>query len=115
MSGSDIKTSAVIDSRKVNTIWNNAVSTEVFSSDVDPSTPLVIGKHPVLMLNEIRPQAEYVPIDDESGAHKCKVTVDGQTFEGAGSNKKLAKAKAAEAAMTSLFGLTFCHLRGKNF
>lgn len=92
-----------------------SITTEVFSSDGGLLAPLLIGKHPVLMLNEIRPRAEYVPIDDESGLRKFTVTVDGQTFEGAGGSKKLAKAKAAEAAMTSLFGLTFSYLRGKKF
>lgn len=79
----------------------------------DDSGPMIVGKHPVLMLNELRPRAEYVAFDEESELQKCKVTVDGQTFEETGVTRKLAKAKVAATALTSLFNLTFSYLKGK--
>ena len=36
-----------------------------------------------------------------------QVTVDGKTFQGQGRNKKLAKARAAQAALKELFNLEF--------
>lgn len=102
--GSNIKT------QRLTTGAGNAATVERVLSN-DDSNPMIVGKHPVLMLNELRPRAEYVAFDEESELQRCKVTVDGQTFEGTGVTKKLAKAKAAETALTSLFHLTFSYLK----
>ena len=41
------------------------------------------------------------------------MTVDGKTFQGSGRNKKLAKARAAQAALTEIFNLEFMGTPGK--
>lgn len=81
----------------------------------DSTVSIVHGKHPVLILNELRPRAEYTAVEDErteTGERKCTVKVDGQTFEAFGHSKKMAKAKAAEMALKKLFGLSFSYLKG---
>ncbi|KAL1005811.1 hypothetical protein UPYG_G00064260 [Umbra pygmaea] len=64
------------------------------------------GKNPVMELNEKRRNLKYELSAVTSGGHKCftmKVEVDGQKFQGRGSNKKEAKAYAALAALEKLF------------
>ncbi|XP_061528467.1 LOW QUALITY PROTEIN: spermatid perinuclear RNA-binding protein-like [Phycodurus eques] len=65
------------------------------------------GKNPVMELNEKRRSLKYELIS-ESGAsyHKrfiIQVEVDRKVFQGAGPNKKVAKANAASAALNCLF------------
>lgn len=84
----------------------------------DSTVSFVHGKHPVLMLNELRPRAEYTAVEEEkteTGERKYTVKVDGQTFEAFGHSKKMAKAKAAEMALKELFGLSFSYLKGYYF
>lgn len=65
------------------------------------------GKNPVMELNEKRRSLKYELSAETGGSHeKCfviQVEVDGQKFKGSGSNKKEAKARAALAALESLF------------
>ncbi|XP_072318514.1 interleukin enhancer-binding factor 3a [Eucyclogobius newberryi] len=65
------------------------------------------GKNPVMELNEKRRSLRYELSAETGGSHeKCfviEVDVDGQKFKGSGSNKKEAKARAALAALESLF------------
>ncbi|KAK7929558.1 hypothetical protein WMY93_005953 [Mugilogobius chulae] len=65
------------------------------------------GKNPVMELNEKRRSLRYELSAETGGSHeKCfviEVDVDGQKFKGSGSNKKEAKARAALAALDSLF------------
>ncbi|KAJ8001749.1 hypothetical protein DPEC_G00172670 [Dallia pectoralis] len=65
------------------------------------------GKNPVMELNEKRRSLKYELSAETGGSHdKCfvmQVEVDGQTFQGRGSNKKEAKAYAALAALEKLF------------
>ncbi|XP_066544173.1 double-stranded RNA-specific editase 1 isoform X2 [Amia ocellicauda] len=75
------------------------------SAYVSPSS----GKNPVMILNELRPGLKYDFVSESGESHAknfvMSVTVDGQTFEGSGRNKKLAKARAAQAALSSLFNM----------
>ncbi|KAM9393128.1 interleukin enhancer-binding factor 3 homolog isoform 2-T2 [Pholidichthys leucotaenia] len=65
------------------------------------------GKNPVMELNEKRRGLKYELISETGGSHdKCfvmEVEIDGQKFQGTGSNKKVAKAYAALAALDRLF------------
>ena len=70
-----------------------------------------IGKNPVMILNEIRPGTKYEFISETGESHSknftMSVTVDGQLFQGSGRNKKLAKTRAAQAALQTIFSLDF--------
>ncbi|XP_069460390.1 interleukin enhancer-binding factor 3 isoform X6 [Ambystoma mexicanum] len=65
------------------------------------------GKNPVMELNEKRRGLKYELISETGGSHDkrfvMEVEVDGQKFQGAGSNKKVAKAYAALASLEKLF------------
>uniref|UniRef100_A0AAY5F194 Adenosine deaminase RNA specific B1b n=1 Tax=Electrophorus electricus TaxID=8005 RepID=A0AAY5F194_ELEEL len=67
------------------------------------------GKNPVMILNELRPGLKYEFVSESGESHAknfvMSVTVDLQTFEGSGRNKKLAKARAAQAALSALFNM----------
>uniref|UniRef100_A0A667ZAI8 Adenosine deaminase RNA specific B1 n=1 Tax=Myripristis murdjan TaxID=586833 RepID=A0A667ZAI8_9TELE len=67
------------------------------------------GKNPVMILNELRPGLKYDFVSESGESHAknfvMSVTVDTQTFEGSGRNKKLAKARAAQAALSALFNM----------
>ena len=68
-------------------------------------------KNPVMLLNELRPGLKYeVEECGESPATKrfvMTVAVDGQTFEGSGASKKLAKQACARMSLTALYNLSF--------
>uniref|UniRef100_A0A8C6FEN3 Interleukin enhancer binding factor 3 n=1 Tax=Moschus moschiferus TaxID=68415 RepID=A0A8C6FEN3_MOSMO len=89
-----------------------AVSTPSAAFPSDPTTeqgPILTkhGKNPVMELNEKRRGLKYELISETGGSHDkrfvMEVEVDGQKFQGAGSNKKVAKAYAALAALEKLF------------
>ncbi|XP_024919953.1 interleukin enhancer-binding factor 3 homolog isoform X1 [Cynoglossus semilaevis] len=65
------------------------------------------GKNPVMELNEKRRGLKYELISETGGSHDkrfvMEVEIDGQKFQGTGSNKKVAKAFAALAALEQLF------------
>uniref|UniRef100_A0A671Y504 Interleukin enhancer binding factor 3b n=1 Tax=Sparus aurata TaxID=8175 RepID=A0A671Y504_SPAAU len=65
------------------------------------------GKNPVMELNEKRRGLKYELISETGGSHDkrfvMEVEIDGQKFQGTGSNKKVAKAYAALAALEWLF------------
>ncbi|XP_039768722.1 double-stranded RNA-specific editase 1 isoform X5 [Ornithorhynchus anatinus] len=67
------------------------------------------GKNPVMILNELRPGLKYEFLSESGESHAknfvMAVAVDGQNFEGSGRNKKLAKARAAQSALASLFNM----------
>ncbi|KAJ3592071.1 hypothetical protein NHX12_007201, partial [Muraenolepis orangiensis] len=67
------------------------------------------GKNPVMILNELRPGLKYDFVSESGESHAknfvMSVTVDAQTFEGSGRNKKLAKARAAQAVLSALFNM----------
>ncbi|XP_076977934.1 interleukin enhancer-binding factor 3 isoform X3 [Tamandua tetradactyla] len=81
-----------------------------FSSDTTAEQGPILtkhGKNPVMELNEKRRGLKYELISETGGSHDkrfvMEVEVDGQKFQGAGSNKKVAKAYAALAALEKLF------------
>uniref|UniRef100_A0A673IVS4 Spermatid perinuclear RNA-binding protein-like n=1 Tax=Sinocyclocheilus rhinocerous TaxID=307959 RepID=A0A673IVS4_9TELE len=65
------------------------------------------GKNPVMELNENRRSLKYELVSVKGRFNDktftIEVEVDGQKFQGSGSNKKLAKANAALAALEQLF------------
>lgn len=72
--------------------------------------PVNIGeKNPVALLNELRPGLEYKIIERVGPVHApiftMSVKVDNQEYEGRGTTKKKAKAKAAENALRSFIQL----------
>uniref|UniRef100_A0A8C4IUF3 Double-stranded RNA-specific editase 1 n=1 Tax=Dicentrarchus labrax TaxID=13489 RepID=A0A8C4IUF3_DICLA len=79
-----------------------------------PNTPSTFtsptsGKNPVMILNELRPGLKYDFVSESGESHAknfvMSVTVDAQNFQGSGRNKKLAKARAAQAALFALFNM----------
>ncbi|XP_036208707.1 interleukin enhancer-binding factor 3-like [Myotis myotis] len=89
-----------------------AASTPTAAFTADPTTergPILTkhGKNPVMELNEKRRGLKYELIPETGGSHDkrfvMEVEVDGQKFQGAGSNKKVAKAHAALSALEKLF------------
>ncbi|NXY12014.1 ILF3 factor, partial [Pteruthius melanotis] len=81
----------------------------VVETNVKQQGPILTkhGKNPVMELNEKRRGLKYELISETGGSHDkrfvMEVEVDGQKFQGAGSNKKVAKAYAALAALEKLF------------
>ncbi|XP_074059490.1 interleukin enhancer-binding factor 3 isoform X3 [Macrotis lagotis] len=79
------------------------------SENVKQQGPILTkhGKNPVMELNEKRRGLKYELISETGGSHDkrfvMEVEVDGQKFQGAGSNKKVAKAFAALTALEKLF------------
>uniref|UniRef100_A0A6Q2Y4B0 Adenosine deaminase RNA specific B1a n=1 Tax=Esox lucius TaxID=8010 RepID=A0A6Q2Y4B0_ESOLU len=79
----------------------------------NPSAPAFvspsIAKNPVMILNELRPGLKYDFVSESGESHAknfvMSVVVDAQTFQGSGRNKKLAKARAAQAALSALFNM----------
>ncbi|XP_071384398.1 double-stranded RNA-specific editase 1-like [Centroberyx affinis] len=67
------------------------------------------GKNPVMILNELRPGLKYDFVSESGESHAknfvMSVMVDAQNFQGSGRNKKLAKARAAQAALSTLFNI----------
>ncbi|XP_043940700.1 interleukin enhancer-binding factor 3 isoform X3 [Protopterus annectens] len=65
------------------------------------------GKNPVMELNEKRRGLKYELVSEIGGSHDkrfvMEVEIDGQKFTGTGSNKKIAKAYAALAALEKLY------------
>ncbi|XP_053409004.1 double-stranded RNA-specific editase 1-like [Mercenaria mercenaria] len=69
------------------------------------------GKNPIMILNELKPNLKYECMSETGDKHSktftMAVTVDGETFTGTAKNKKLAKARAAQAALAKIYNLTF--------
>jgi len=67
------------------------------------------GKNPVMIINEVYPDAEYGTVSESGdGVDKTfmmSVCVEGQTFSGSGRSKRLAKAHAAQAALSQIHGV----------
>jgi len=69
------------------------------------------GKNPVMVLNEMRPGITYDCVGETGESHSksftMSVTVGNETFTGSGRNKRLAKSRAAQAALQKMFNLEF--------
>ncbi|XP_068612464.1 double-stranded RNA-specific editase 1-like [Brachionichthys hirsutus] len=67
------------------------------------------SKNPVMILNELRPGLRYDFVSESGESHAknfvMSVVVDARRFPGSGRNKKLAKARAAQAALSALFNM----------
>ncbi|RVE75030.1 hypothetical protein OJAV_G00012700 [Oryzias javanicus] len=67
------------------------------------------AKNPVMALNELRPGLRYDLVSESGESHAknfvVSLAVDHRTFQGSGRNKRLAKARAALAALQALFNL----------
>lgn len=85
----------------------------LIQAPLPPSPPAfissTIGKNPVMILNELRPGLKYDFVSESGESHAknfvLSVIVDAHSFQGSGRNKKLAKARAAQAALSALFDL----------
>ncbi|XP_039182317.1 double-stranded RNA-specific editase 1 isoform X6 [Crotalus tigris] len=90
---------------------SSAVASSFIQSSLPAPSPYAStsGKNPVMILNELRPGLKYEFISESGESHAknfvMAVSVDGQMFEGSGRNKKLAKARAAQSALASLFNM----------
>ncbi|XP_061571774.1 double-stranded RNA-specific editase 1-like [Cololabis saira] len=66
-------------------------------------------KNPIMILNEMRPGLRYEFVSESGESHAKSFTVslavEARRFQGSGRNKRLAKARAAQAALAALFGL----------
>ena len=78
-------------------------SPEHHTTDRSMPPTLSGGRNPMMLLNEIRPGLEYELVSDSGESHSKEftmaVTVDGQTVMAVGHTKKLAKTRAACAAL----------------
>ena len=102
-----------------NTNGNGAPSNVLAAAAQQGNRPIPLqpaGKNPVMILNEIRPGTKYEFVSETGESHAknfvMSVTVDGETFQGSGRNKKLAKARAAQAALQKIFNLEFSNVPG---
>ncbi|EFN83585.1 double-stranded RNA-specific editase Adar isoform X2 [Harpegnathos saltator] len=69
------------------------------------NTSKFLDKGPVALINELYPGVIYNCISDNGESYAkftISVTIDGETFEGTGPSKKLAKAAASKAALAKL-------------
>lgn len=69
------------------------------------STNKYFDKGPVALINELYPGVVYKCISDTGESYArftVAITIDGETFEGTGPSKKLAKAAASKAALAKL-------------
>ncbi|UYV66712.1 ADARB2 [Cordylochernes scorpioides] len=81
----------------------------------DPKPPQVrtdiVSKHPVMLLNELYPGSYYELLKEHPNhpgqRFTMKVTVGDKIFEGSGTNKKLAKAAAARAAICEILKVNY--------
>ena len=68
------------------------------------------GKNPIMTLNELKPGLKYELVGETGQSHSknfiMSVQVDDQAFQGFARNKKLAKARAAQAALAALYNMS---------
>ena len=90
--------------------------------ETEMEEPSCRGMNPTVVLNQIRPGTTYdavVPDDptetvvtNGKPVNGMVCVIDGQKFEGCGTNKKMSKALAADAALRKLFGIQCIQLPG---
>jgi len=78
--------------------------------------------NPTVLLNQLRPGTTYSSVVPDDPAetvvsngkpvYGMVCVVDGERFEGCGTNKKMSKALAADAALRKLFGIQCTQLPG---
>ena len=81
--------------------------------DENPAMKLASqGKNPVMILNELKPGLDY-KLDEATGTSASnrqftvKVELDGQSFEGTGPSKKMAKQALAKAVLNKVYKCNF--------
>lgn len=96
--------------------------TKTVGSTPSPSSKVLAGvasgKNPVMIVNEVYPEAEYCLVS-ETGESMTKtfvmaLLVEGRTFHGSGRSKRLAKAHAAQMALSELHGVMCCASPGES-
>jgi len=82
-----------------------------FINEIDDVTLQLLGKNPLTIMGELRPDAVYTLLDETGDPLHPKflmsVTLDEETFQGSGPSKKLAKGRAARDALRRFFSLEF--------
>lgn len=82
-----------------------------FMTELDDVTLQLLGKNPLTIMGELRPDAVYMLLDETGDPLHPKflmsVTLDEETFQGSGPSKKLAKGRAARDALRRFFNLEF--------
>ncbi|KAK2856677.1 hypothetical protein Q5P01_005412 [Channa striata] len=67
------------------------------------------GKSSVMILNNLRPGLKYDFVSESGDSHAknfvMSIIVDAQKFQGSGRSKKVAKTRAAQAALSALFNI----------
>jgi len=94
----------------------------VASASMEIEQPSCHGVNPTVVLNMLRPGTAYssvVPedpadttISDGKPLYGMVCVVDGERFEGCGTNKRMSKALAADAALRKMFGIQCTQLSG---
>jgi len=94
----------------------------VVSAAMEVEEPSCRGVNPTVVLNMLRPGTTYSSVVPEDPAetvvsngkavYGMVCMVDGESFEGCGTNKKMSKALAADAALRKLFGIQCTQLPG---
>ena len=81
----------------------------LLSPSCTPGSPSDSKKNPIMMLNELRQGVKFEMISESGQSHAKNFTmaaiVDGQKFQGSARSKKLAKARAAQAALSAIFNI----------
>jgi len=90
--------------------------------ETEVDEPSCRGMNPTVVLNQLRPGTAYTAVVPDDPAetvlsngkpvHGMECVVDGEKFEGCGTNKKMSKALAADAALRKLFGIQCTQLPG---
>jgi len=79
--------------------------------DEDDMLSQLIGKNPLTIIGEMHIEASYELLaksdDPLHPMFAVAAIVEGETFRAAGNSKKLAKARAAQAALHKLYNLDF--------
>ncbi|XP_043788953.1 double-stranded RNA-specific editase Adar isoform X4 [Apis laboriosa] len=84
---------------------NHLVNAFKTLSQEPKNTNKFLEKGPVALINELYPGVVYKCVSDNGESYAkftISVTIDGETFEGTGPSKKLAKAAASKAALAKL-------------
>ncbi|KAK9758682.1 Double-stranded RNA binding motif [Popillia japonica] len=81
------------------TSQNNTNNTHIKDTNKNSTS-----KHAVMLVNELYPQAKYhcTETTDVFATFKITIEINGQTFQGTGSNKRIAKNAAATSALSKL-------------
>jgi len=81
------------------------------AADDEDSWSHFVGKNPLTIIVELQLEAHYLLLaetgDQLHPLYAMAVTIDGETFRAAGTNKRLAKARAARNALSKIYNVEF--------